>query len=555
MVIKINRLQKYLFNGLLLSAVAILMRGVSVSFNVFVTSKVGAEGMGLLNLTQTVYGFAITLATSGINLAVVRLVSGALPYGNEEYFDKKADRRVHKIMKNALFYCLFFSLLSSFLLYSGANILGTYALGDKRTISSLRILAFTLTPIALSSALNGYFNAVRRVYKSVIVQVCEQGAKITVVSALLILIGPKGLEYACVAVVAGGALSEAICVIISAILYLFDRKIHKSEKYSIVKKEGKIDTPPIVFDICGLNKGCFIKKRETEPLSRSTSILSVALPVAVSTYVRSALLTIEHLAIPWGLKRSGASSVEALSSYGVLHGMVFPILLFPSAVLGSFASLLIPELTSAQKEGDTKRVNRIVSRVFFFALLFSIGVAGIFVCFSSELGVYIYKSKEAGEFIKLLSPLIPLMYLDTAVDSMLKGLGEQLYTMRVNIADAFISVLLVLTLLPNMGIHGYVVVIFLMELFNTALSVIKLLSITKVKTPIFTWIFKPLISVIFATVLTKLLFNSDKIYGLFSWLFNNKAICFIEILLCALFYLLFAKILTINSKNGSFLKN
>ena len=105
MVIKINRAKKYIFNGLLLSLAAIAMRGVAVAFNIFVTSRVGAEGMGLLNLTQTVYGFSITLATSGINLAVVRLVSRALPYGNERYFDKKSDRRVHKIMKNAIFYC------------------------------------------------------------------------------------------------------------------------------------------------------------------------------------------------------------------------------------------------------------------------------------------------------------------------------------------------------------------------------------------------------------------------------------------------------------------
>ncbi|MBO5262602.1 MAG: polysaccharide biosynthesis C-terminal domain-containing protein [Clostridia bacterium] len=547
-MIEINRLQKYLFNGLLLSAVAILMRGVAVSFNVFVTSKVGAEGMGLLNLTQTVYGFAITLATSGINLAVVRLVSGALPYGNEEYFDKKADRRVHKIMRNALFYCLFFSLLSSLLLYSGAGIIGAYALGDKRTVPSLKILAFTLTPISLSSALNGYFNAVRRVYKSVIVQVCEQGAKITVVSALLVLIGPKGLEYACIAVVAGGALSEAVCVIVSAALYLFDRKIHKSKRFKIVEKEGNTATSSTFFDLKSISKGCFIAKKDYSSHKKENSIISVALPVAISTYVRSALLTIEHLAIPWGLKKSGASSVEALSSYGVLHGMVFPVLLFPSAVLGSFASLLIPELTSAQEQGDTKRVNRIVSRVFFFALLFSIGVSGIFVCFSNELGEYIYKSKEAAEFIRLLSPLIPLMYLDTAVDSMLKGLGEQLYTMRVNIADAFISVLLVLTLLPSMGIHGYVVVIFLMELFNTSLSIMKLLSITKIKTPVFTWTFKPLISVILATVSTRLIFGSDKIYSLFSCFFNARAVCFIEIFFCAICYLLFAKALSINVK-------
>ena len=518
------------------------MRGIAVSFNVFVTSRVGAEGMGLLNLTQSVYGFAITLATSGINLAVVRLVSGALPYGNEGYFDKNADRRVRKIMINALCYCLFFSLLASILLYSGANAIGTYALGDKRTIPSLKILAFTLTPISLSSALNGYFNAVRRVYKSVIVQLCEQGTKITVVSALLVMIAPKGLEYACVAVVAGGAVSEAVCVTISATLYFFDRRIHKNQKFMLKAKENT-DTPPTFFDIKKIKKGFFLSHAEAKREDKTkSSIISIALPVAVSAYVRSALLTIEHLAIPWGLKRSGATASEALASYGVLHGMVFPILLFPSAVLGSFSSLLIPELSAAQEQGDKNRIESIVSRVFTYSLIFGIGVSGIFVCYSSELGAFIYNSKEAAEFIKLLAPLIPLMYLDTAVDSMLKGLGEQLYTMRVNIADAFISVLLVITLLPGMGIHGYVIVIFLMELFNTSLSIIKLLNITEIKTPVVRWVFKPLLCVILSTATSKLLFTLDFIYNPLAKLFNQRAVFFVEIFLCALIYLFYTKL-------------
>ena len=523
------------------------MRTVSVSFNVYVSTKVGAEGMGLLNLTSTVYGFAITLATSGINLAVVRLVSNALPYGNESYFDKSADKSVRKIMRNALFYCLFFSVLSSVLLFSFARPLGTYALGDIRTIPSLKLLAFTLVPISISSALNGYFSAVRRVYKSVIVQICEQGAKITVVSALLILIAPKGLGYACIAVVAGGAISEAVCVIISATLYLFDRKIHKNEKFKLVKKEenlSKTATGVSVFDINSVKKGSYIvgsrEKEKDEKLK--SSIISIALPVAISTYVRSALLTIEHLAIPWGLKKSGASAAQALSSYGVLHGMVFPILLFPSAVLSSFSSLLIPELSSAQEKGDEKRIKHIVSRVFYFALLFSVGVAGIFVCFSHEIGTFIYGNEEAGEFIRLLSPLIPLMYLDNAVDAMLKGLGEQLYTMRVNIIDALMSVILVVILLPIMGIQGYVVVIFLMELFNTSFSIIKLLSITKIKTPIVKWIVKPLICIIISTILTRLIFNSDIFYSFLIKFVQGKILCFVEIGICALIYLILSRI-------------
>ena len=550
-VIQINRLQKYFFNGLLLSVVAIIMRTVSVSFNVYVTSKVGAEGMGLLNLTSTVYSFAITLATSGINLAVTRLVSNALPYENESYFDKKSDRRVRKIMKNAFFYCLFFSVLSSVLLFTSASAIGKAALGDARTIPALKILSFTLVPISLSSTLNGYFCAVRRVYKNVILQICEQFAKITVVSSLLVLIAPRGLEYACIAVVAGGAVSEAVCVIISITLYLFDRKIHRSKKFQITDN-GKKSADVSKFDVKGVKKGSFITLGE-HTRSEDNSIIKIALPVAVSTYVRSALLTIEHLAIPWGLKKSGASASQALASYGVLHGMVFPILLFPSAVLSAFSSLLIPELSSAHEQGDTKRIKSIVSRVFCFALLFSVGVAGVFVCFSSELGKIIYNNAEAGEFIKLLSPLIPLMYLDNAVDSMLKGLGEQLYTMRVNIIDALMSVVLVVTLLPFMGIKGYVVVIFLMELFNTSFSIIKLLSITKINTPIKKWVFKPLGCVIASTIITRAVFSIDFVYLPLMSLFDVKILSFVEIGVCAIIYLILTRLCGAISKEEIYL--
>ena len=70
--------QKFLFNGLLLALVSLLMRTISVSFNVYVSGLVGAQAMGLIALISGVYGFAVTLATSGIHLATVRTISARL---------------------------------------------------------------------------------------------------------------------------------------------------------------------------------------------------------------------------------------------------------------------------------------------------------------------------------------------------------------------------------------------------------------------------------------------------------------------------------------------
>ncbi len=520
MVIKINNLKRYLLNGLLLSCVALVMRTVSVSFNIYISSKIGAEAMGLLTLTGGIYGFAITVATSGINMAVVRLVSSALP-SNSTSFDKKTNSCVKKIMKNALCYCLLFSISASVILFISAENIGKYLLDDIRTVSSLKLMAFSLAPISISSAINGYFYAVRRVYKNVISQLFEQGVKISVVSFLLIVIAPYGLEYACIAVVAGGALSEGASVVISIILYLFDRKLH-------CRKSKKITSTVSNFGSFSISNS---------PVC-DTRIIPIALPVAISAYVRSLLVTIEHLAIPWGLKRHGADSASALSSYGILHGMVIPVLLFPSAVLNAFSSLLVPELSSAYAKGDTEKIKRIVSRVFSLTLFFSIGVSGILICYSSEIGYFIYGNNESSLYIKLLAPLVPLMYLDGAVDSMLKGLNEQLYTMRVNITDSLLSVILIVILLPLLGINGYVAVIFITELINTSFSILRLINLTKIKTPIIDWVTMPILAIVSSTVLARPLFN----ISLFRRL-SSKSLTFFEIFLTALIYLLFTHII------------
>lgn len=51
------------------------MRAVGVAFNVYLSAKIGAAGMGLYSLIMSVYTFAVTFATSGINLAVTRVIS------------------------------------------------------------------------------------------------------------------------------------------------------------------------------------------------------------------------------------------------------------------------------------------------------------------------------------------------------------------------------------------------------------------------------------------------------------------------------------------------
>jgi stage V sporulation protein B len=186
--------------------------------------------------------------------------------------------------------------------------------------------------------------------------------------------------------------------------------------------------------------------------------------------VRSALVTVENILIPKTLSKAGQSRGEALSSYGRLHSMAIPIVLYPMAALSSFAGLLIPEFAEKTDLKDEKSLSLMAENALHYTLIFAFGCAGMLATFARPLGEMIYNSSEAGVYIGLLAPVVPIMYLDHITDAILKGIGKQVYSMIVNISDSVLSILLVLLILPKMGAVGYVLVIAIAEIFNFSLS-------------------------------------------------------------------------------------
>jgi stage V sporulation protein B len=211
--------------------------------------------------------------------------------------------------------------------------------------------------------------------------------------------------------------------------------------------------------------------------------------------------------------------------------MAMPLVLFPSAIIHSFSGLLVPELAELKIQSNKREIRYVAERVCHLALTFAIGVAGIMIFLANELGQEIYGSHEAGKYIRIVAHIIPIMYLDTTVDNMLKGLGEHLYTMAVNITDTLCSLVMVLILIPRMGIYGYITLIIVSEIFNFGASIYKLIKVTGMKFKAFKWFALPFISIVISTA----------IVGRISSTFQAPTI--IAILVTALIYCLFLRTL------------
>ena len=435
-----SKKKNFLFNGLILTLVGLVMRAVALFLGAYISGVIGAEGIGLQSLIGTVYSLAVTLATSGVGLSVTRLVAASIGDGQGEG---------ERILHGAFIYAAVFGSAATVLLLLLSAPVGIYFLADVRVVKALRILSLSLLPMALSSVISGYFVAVRRVALNAAVQIVGQLMRIFLTVALLLRFSGKGVEAAVMALAVGSSVTELICFAVAFIEYLIDRRIHRVQG----------------------------------PKGQATvKVAKMALPLALSQYVRSILLSIEHSLIPRRLTDRGNTREEALSSYGYLHGMALPIILFPMTPLSSFSGLLVPEFAESEGAGDEGRMSRIASDAISVTLIYAVMIAVFIFAFAEELGYVIYGTYEAGKYIGLLAPVIPIMYLDHVTDSILKGIGEHVFSMWVNIADSFLSVILVFLLIPLFDISGYALVIILMELFNFGLSYYRLKKRIRFKT-------------------------------------------------------------------------
>lgn len=457
--------KRFFYNGILLTVVGLAVRSVGMAFNSYITRTVGAEGIGLFTLIMTVYSFAITFATSGISLTVTRLVAAAIGDGNRA--------NVKKIMRHACAYSLIFSISASLVLLFGAEYFGIRVLSDERTVIPLRVLALSLIPIALSSVFGGYFVGVKRVARNATVQVLGQIFKIVITLFFVTHFLKYGVAYATLALCISTTLTELLAFLVGFIQFILDRRGERCD----AEGTGHF------YDVAGM-----------------------ALPLALSAYIRSALLTLEHVLIPRRLRDRGDSLSDSLSAYGILHGMALPLLTYPMAPLSSFAGLLVPEFAESMAKGEGERMRRISSEALNTTLTYACAVSVFLYIFSEELGFAIYDSFEAGRYIALMAPVIPIMYLDHVTDSMLKGIGEHVYSMWVNISDSLLSVLLVYILIPIMGISGYAVVIVVMEAFNFLLSALRLRRKIKFRIDFLRAFIIPLVSAIAAGLLCRRLF-------------------------------------------------
>lgn len=424
-----KRLKKFMFNTILLIISSLFFRVISLFFNIYISNKIGSESLGVFSLIMSVYMFGITFACSGINIATTKVVAEELSL-HGKYTAKHVSNKCIKIS-------FVTGIIASILFFVFSDFIVSVCLHNKISVNVIYLIALILPFIAMSSSINGYFAGISKVHKNVSSKFLEQVIKIFTTAYLLSLFFPPTLEYACYALILGDVISEVVSFIFSGFLYYLD------------------------------NKGIYKKRNVSNYTKR---ILSISIPIALTSYIRSGLSTTKQFLIPYSLEKSGLDCSAAFSKIGIINGMAMPIIMFAGIFITSFSELLIPEFSRYYAKKDFKRAKDITKFLLKFTTIFCAFITIILFLFSKQLGITFYNSIEVGFYIKILSPLFILMFVDNVIDSILKGLNKQVPIMWINIIDLFSSIILIYILVPKFGVYGYIISLYFSEIINLMLS-------------------------------------------------------------------------------------
>lgn len=452
---------------LILTVANTVVRLVGMLFRIYLANTLGAEGMGLYQLILSMYMLMVTLATSGIRIAVSRLISEQLAMRNFS--------NAKKVLHQSVVLSLLTGFASAFILYYFAGYMGSNILHDERSTLALLYLAPSLPFIAVSNCYKGYFYAVGKVSKTAIVQVAEQMVRIFVIFFIMDAFLPKGIEYGCAAVAIGMTAEELFSLILIWFFYIFDKKPFKHSS--------------------------------SKPDNMLLKILGIALPLSATSNLNSILRTVEDTMIPTRLLIYGLSSEMSMSLYGMIKGMVLPILFFPSSFLSSLSSILIPSVAGDNAKSNERKVSETLSKVLHFTLISGILVVAIFLTFPKEIAVAIYNDEQVGLMIKLISYVCPFMYLNMVISSMLNALGEQMSSFKVNLIESVLKISIIYFLIPVYGFNAYLFALFFTTILNTILYLTRLLQVSCIVFDISNWIFKPLAAGVTAGFISKYLYE------------------------------------------------
>ena len=377
-------------------------RALGFALHLISARLMGAQALGVMELSSSAIMLAITPVTAGVPTAMSRLT--ARPGADEKAVLKAGLSLVTRLS---------LMLMPLVLLLSPGM---AWLLGDWRTLPSILTSVPVIWLLGLCAVYSGWFCGKQDMRTPALNECAEQTVRCLLCAALLI--GLQGSAVAVTAALPGIAeIAAGLCV-----WQLFRRSAPR------------------------------LPRMKADPALR-TQVMRLCAPTTASRLFQTALRALNAVVLPVCLRRSGLTQAAATSQFGMLGGMAMPLLMLPGVVTGAICTVAAPAV--ARQEKDPRALRRTMRRLLLSGAGVGLGAALLLYCGAGFISTRLYTEPALAPLLRLMSPCALLLALLQVQFGLIAGLGLQRKALTATIAGSLVTLLLTAALCPIPRIRLY----------------------------------------------------------------------------------------------------
>lgn len=353
-------------------------------YRMILSRILGSEGLGVYQTALSVYAVCVTLVSGGLPVSLTRIISG---------YRAKGDLQGERAAATAAFVIslsLSLPLLLLLFLFRGDV---TALFPDERCGVLFYILLLALPFNGCYAILRGCFWGNKRFFAYSVIELAEKVASVTL-GVLSLLFLPIAMQ----------AESKVTFALFLSYLFSF-----------------------LLGSICFLRTG----GRLASPKRQLKRLFLSSAPITAMRTSSSLIGSLVSVLFPARLIAAGFTASTAMSALGTVYGMVVPVLLIPTNLVGSIALVLVPELSECFYKKQTEKLSAYLTKAMNATLLIAGCLIPFFIVCGESVGVLLFANAESGVLISRSALILLPMSVSLMATSMLNSLGCERQTLAV----------------------------------------------------------------------------------------------------------------------------
>lgn len=429
-------------------------------YRIFLSRNLGSEGVGIYQIALSVIGLIMTITASGIPITVSRLMI--------KHSSEKREDLVNPTVTSGILLSLLVSLPIVLTLYFFPKQF-SFIFADERCYSVMKIILPGVVITSVYAVIRGFFWGKKLFFTYSIIELLEELIMLVfgIIFVNFATTSYEGYEGAGYAVL----ISYVFSFIFSIIMFLV-----KGGKFSKINGQLK-------------------------------PLISSATPITLLRTLTSLINTLIAVVLPQILVLYGTPTKSAVSSFGELSGMSIPLIYIPSTLIGSIALVLVPELSNNYYNNRNVNLKNNIENAIKCSVFISCMIIPVFLSMGKEIGVMVYKNKQAGIYISNACLIMLPMSITMITTSILNSLNLEKKTLKYYLVGATFLILSILFLTKYVGIYSLVIGLMLSYLTTAVLNLTLINKTSKIKPNYKKFLFGSTLFLIPTSILGGMLYN------------------------------------------------